>query len=191
LPKLGEGTSSIAEAEQPAPAVPREDLSEVSKVPTIRPAETLKLDVEAKEEATKEPKLGEKVGLPKFLSPPAESGLPKITRAPAITPKRRRMASVLDAVMVAPAKKIAEAAINHAETKAGPSVPAKTEPTATEDRTEQKSLDVGMAMEKDVAKNAKSPAPEAPSEDLDFIIRHASGKSLSEEEIAEAKHYAW
>jgi hypothetical protein len=26
--------------------------------------------------------------------------------------------------------------------------------------------------------------------DLDFIIRHASGKRLSEEEIAEAKHYA-
>jgi hypothetical protein len=29
-----------------------------------------------------------------------------------------------------------------------------------------------------------------PSEDLDFIIRHASGKRLSAEEIAEAKHYA-
>jgi hypothetical protein len=48
-----------------------------------------------------------------------------------------------------------------------------------------------MAMEKDVAEKAKSPAPEAPSEDLDFVIRHASGKILSEEEIAEAKHYAW
>jgi hypothetical protein len=47
-----------------------------------------------------------------------------------------------------------------------------------------------MALEKDVAEKAKSPAPEAPSETLDFIIRHASGKRLSEEEIAEAKHYA-
>jgi hypothetical protein len=170
LPKLGEGTSSIAKAEQPAPAVPREDLSELPKVPAIGPAETLKLGVEAKEEAAKEPKLGEKVGLPKILSPRAGSGLPKITRAPTITPKRRRIASMLDAVMVAPAKKIVEAAIGHAETEAGPSVPAKTEPTATEDRTEQESLDVGMAMEKDVAKKAKSPAPEAPSEDLNFII---------------------
>jgi hypothetical protein len=26
---------------------------------------------------------------------------------------------------------------------------------------------------------------------LDFIIRHASGKKLSEEEIVEAKQYAW
>jgi hypothetical protein len=43
---------------------------------------------------------------------------------------------------------------------------------------------------KDVPEKVKSPAPEAPSEDLDFIIRHASGKRLSKEEIAEAKHYA-
>jgi hypothetical protein len=28
------------------------------------------------------------------------------------------------------------------------------------------------------------------TEELDFIIRHASGKQLSEEEVAEAKHYA-
>ena len=41
-----------------------------------------------------------------------------------------------------------------------------------------------------MAEKAKSPAPEAPPEDLDLIIRHASGKRLSEEEIAEAKHYA-
>jgi hypothetical protein len=71
LLKLGEGTSSIAEAEQPAPAISREDLSELPKVPAIGPTETLKLGAEAKEEAVKEPKLGEKVELPKILSPPA------------------------------------------------------------------------------------------------------------------------
>ena len=32
--------------------------------------------------------------------------------------------------------------------------------------------------------------PEASSEVLDYIVRHASGKRLSEEEIFEAKHYA-
>jgi hypothetical protein len=42
-----------------------------------------------------------------------------------------------------------------------------------------------------VAKEAKSPAPKASSEDPDYIIRHASGKRLSEEEVFEAKHYAW
>jgi hypothetical protein len=46
-----------------------------------------------------------------------------------------------------------------------------------------------MDLEKDVAEKAKSLVPEAPSEDIDFIIRHASGKKLSKEEIAEAKHY--
>jgi hypothetical protein len=39
-------------------------------------------------------------------------------------------------------------------------------------------------------KKATAPTPEAPSEVLDYIIRHASGKRLSEEEIFEAKHYA-
>jgi hypothetical protein len=60
LPKLGEGTSSIAEAELPAPAIPREDLPELPKVPAIGPPETLKLGAEAKEEAAKEPKLGKR-----------------------------------------------------------------------------------------------------------------------------------
>jgi hypothetical protein len=49
-----------------------------------------------------------------------------------------------------------------------------------------------MALEKkDAPEKARSPIPEAPSEDPDFIIRHASGKKLSEKEITEAKHYAW
>ena len=47
-----------------------------------------------------------------------------------------------------------------------------------------------MALEKDAPKKAKSPIPEAPSEYPNFIIFHASGKKLSEEEIMEAKHYA-
>jgi hypothetical protein len=41
-----------------------------------------------------------------------------------------------------------------------------------------------------MAKEAKSPATEAPSKSLDYIIRHASGKRLSKEEVFEAKHYA-
>jgi hypothetical protein len=47
-----------------------------------------------------------------------------------------------------------------------------------------------MAQEKDAPKRAEFPIPEAPSEGSNFIIRHASGKKLSEEEIIEAKHYA-
>jgi hypothetical protein len=70
------------------------------------------------------------------------------------------------------------------------SVPAETKLVATEQRAKKESADTGVALEKSMAKEAKSPAPEAPSEDLDYIIRHASGKTLSEEEVFEAKHYA-
>jgi hypothetical protein len=127
---------------------------------------------------------------------PSEPELPKVAKTPAITPKRRRMASVLDAVMEttraltpAPARKVAEAVVARAETEVEPSAPMEAEPAATE-RAEQESPDTGMALEKDAPGKAKSPTPEAPSEDSDFIIRHASGKKLSEEEIMEAKHYA-
>jgi hypothetical protein len=52
-------------------------------------------------------------------------------------------------------------------------------------------LDAALTLEKEGApKKVKSPTPEASTEELDFIIRHASAKQLSEEQIAEAKHYA-
>jgi hypothetical protein len=42
----------------------------------------------------------------------------------------------------------------------------------------------------DAPMKVKSPALEASTEELDFIIRHALRKQLSEEQIAEAKPYA-
>jgi hypothetical protein len=191
MPKFDEGASSTIEAEQAAPAIrSAEESTTVPKVSATELAEVPIQTAEAEEETAEKLDRDEKTG-------PLEAELPKVAKTPAITLKRRRMACVLDTVMEttttltpAPAKKIAEGAISHAETEAGPSVPTEMEPTATEDRAEQESPDIGMAMEKDVAEKAKSPTPEAPSSDLDFIIRHASGKRLSEEEIAEAKHYA-
>ena len=127
MPKFDEGASSTAEARP----------IELPKVPIAEPAET-------KEETAKQLELEKVIVLPEILSPPTEVELPKVTRAPAITPKRRRMASVLDVVIEttreltpALAKKIAEAAINHAETEARPSAPAKTELAATEDKAER------------------------------------------------------
>jgi hypothetical protein len=190
VPEFGEGTSSAAEAEQAAPAARSAEGSIVlPKVPIVGPAET-------KDDAAREPKLQKTVMMPQILSPPAEAGLPKVTRAPVTTPKRRRMASVLDAVVEttrgltpAPVKKVAKAATAHTETKAGPSVPAEMKLAATEQRAKEESPDTGIALEKSMAKEARSPAPEAPSEGLDYIVRHASGKILSEE-VFEAKHYA-
>jgi hypothetical protein len=36
----------------------------------------------------------------------------------------------------------------------------------------------------------ETPGPEASNQSIDYIIRHASGKVLSQEEILEAQHYA-
>jgi hypothetical protein len=96
------------------------------------------------------------------------------------------MASVLDAVIettkaLSPApKKIAEATKVQAEAKAGPSVPTETKSIAPEDKTARHI----------VPEKTEAPAFEAPNEDVDYIIRHASGKKLSQEEILEARHYA-
>jgi hypothetical protein len=121
-----------------------------------------------------------------------------VPRAPVITPKRRRMASVLDAILestrvsiLAPAKETAEAAAVHVETEAGPSLPTGIELAKTEQSIEQGPADVGLVLEKENApEKVESPTPDAPAEELGFIIRHASGKKLPEEEIVEAKHYA-
>jgi hypothetical protein len=190
MPKFSEGTSSTVEAEQAAPAGrSAEKLAAVSKVSAIGSAEVLIQTAEAEGKPAEKPDREESTR-------PLEPELPKVAKTPAITPKRRRMASVLDAVMEttraltpAPAKKVAEAVAARAETEAEPPAPMEVEPTATE-RAEQESPDTGMALEKDAPEKAKSPILEALSEDFDFIIRHASGKKLSEEEIMEAKHYA-
>jgi hypothetical protein len=191
VPKFGEETYSAVEAKQAAPATrSTQESTIVPKVPIVD-------SVEAEDETTKKPELEKATDLPEILSQPVEAELPKVAKAPAATPKRRRMASVLDAIVettraltLAPVKKVAEAAIVHTETEAGPSVPAETKLAATEQKAEEESPDISVALEKNVAKEAKSPAPEALSEDLDYIIRHASGKRLSEEEVFEAKHYA-
>jgi hypothetical protein len=113
------------------------------------------------------------------------------------------MANVLDAMLEttkalspAPTKKIAEAAKAQAEAKtgqaeaeatkteaeaeAGPLAPAAVKPAAPEEKTAGQ-----IAPEK-----IETPTPEAPIENVDYIIRHASGKKLSEKEILEATHYA-
>jgi hypothetical protein len=135
--------------------------------------------------------------MPEILSPSAKTELPKVQNAPVATPKRRRMASVLDAVMEttkslspAPTKKVAKAIKVQAEADAGPSVPIETKAATPEDKAEQQTSDTGMAAGQDMIEKAKSPAPKALAEDVDYIIRHASGKKLSKEEILEARHYA-
>jgi hypothetical protein len=198
--KLAEGTSSTAEPGCPAPVSSKGESAEVPKVPTTKPAEAPKRPAEAKGKAAKEPELGEPAGLPKILSPLPEPELSKVSKAPAITPKRRRMASVLDAVLEsirastpapAPAKEATEATTTRAKVEAGPSVPIETRLAKTRQSIEQGPSGAALVLEEeDAPKKVESPTPEASTEELDFIIRHISGKKLSEKKIAEAKHYA-
>jgi hypothetical protein len=135
----------------------------------------------------------------KALSPPCTTELPKPSSIPTTTPRKRRMASMLDAVMEsmktstpasaeAPStegkvsKKSNEAGIVQTIYETGPSeVPTEARPSKS----------APMILEKEGAsEKSKSPAPEAPAKELEFIVRHASGKQLSEEQIAEAKQYA-
>jgi hypothetical protein len=93
VPKFGEETSSAAEAKQAAPAAwSAEESTIVSKVPIVEP-------VKAEGGAAKKPELEKTIVLPEILSLLIEAELPKVAKAPATTPKRRRLASLLDPVM--------------------------------------------------------------------------------------------
>ena len=82
--------------------------------------------VEAKVGKAEESKIEEIIKVPKILSPPTETKLSKVQKASVATPKRRRMANVLDVVLEttkalspAPTKKIAEATKAQAKAKTG------------------------------------------------------------------------
>jgi hypothetical protein len=137
VPEFGEGTSSSAEAKQAASIVQStEEYIVMPKVPTVGLPK-------AKDDTVEEPKVEETVKMPEILSPPAEANLLKMQKAPAATPKRRRMASVLDAVMettkaLTPAsiKKVAEVAKGQAKAEAEPTVHIETKAIASEDKAD-------------------------------------------------------
>jgi hypothetical protein len=173
LPEFGEGASSTAEARQAILVVQSiEEPTVVSKVPTFGPAE-------AKNDKVEGPQVGKMIKMPEILSPPTRVDLSKMLKAPAATPKRRRMASVLDTVMEttkaltpAPIKKVVEVAKGQAKAEAEPTVPIET-------KVDQQTADISMAAGQDMAEKAKPSVPEALVEDIEYIFRHALGKNYS------------
>jgi hypothetical protein len=145
-------------------------------VPIVGPAE-------AKDGANEEPKVEKTMKMLEILSPPAGAELSKVQKAATATPKRRRMAIVLDAVIEtmkaltpAPTKKAAEVIEVQTGAEAGSSVPIEMKADAPEEETEQQTLDTSMVAGQGITEEAKSRAPDASSEDAKYIIRHASGK---------------
>jgi hypothetical protein len=187
VPKPAEG-SSASGSDCPA-------LAEVSKPKVITEQQKAKM--------AEEPESKKSVEQPKILSPPQGMELPKVSEIPAVTPKRRRMASVLDVVMestkvLTPAsaevpnigeknmKETAEPDMSQVEIEAGPSVPAETGPM----EVVEKNIEARPSDATKTSKESEFPAAEASTEGLEFIVRHAARKKLSEEQIAEAMHYA-
>jgi hypothetical protein len=149
------------------------------------------------------PKIKEMTKMPEILSPSTEVTVSKAQKGSAATPKRRRMANVLDVVLETaktlsptPTRKIAEAS------KARPE--AETKQTKVEAATIQAETEAGLSVPTEMERvdpkeksteqiatgKTEAPGPEALDKSIDYIIRHASGKALSPEEILEAQHYA-
>jgi hypothetical protein len=157
------------------------------------------MPIEARANPTEEPKLQKTSDQLKALSPPCATELPKPSSIPTATPRKRRMASVLDTVMESvktstPAsaealgtqskylRKTTNANIAQTPAEAGPSEsPVEARPSETTPVTLEK---------ESVSEKSKSPAPKAPVKELEFIVRHASGKQLSKEQVAKVQHYA-
>jgi hypothetical protein len=202
IPELGKGTSSATESRKTIPPMQR------TEEPTIMLKDPLARLVKMKtdKEKAKESKLEKITKIPEVLSPSMGTTMSKAQKSSAATLKRRRMANVLDVVLEtikslspAPSRKIAEASKalpeaemeqaeveatkTHTEIGAGPSEPIEIM-HAVEKATEEK------ATEQVLTENVAIPAPEALKESIDYIIRHASGKALSQEEKQEAYHYA-
>jgi pyruvate/2-oxoglutarate dehydrogenase complex dihydrolipoamide acyltransferase (E2) component len=148
-PSPAEGSSSVFESSYTAPA-------------------------EAKTESAKEPKPKIAAEQLKALSPLQETELPKVQKIASLTPKRRRMASVLDIVIESvkvstptaegeALKKSSEATIAQTTAEAGPSIPAKAK--SLEDAGEP------LMLEKECcAEEFESPAPGASIKELEFIV---------------------
>jgi hypothetical protein len=112
------------------------------------PEPSRSVPVEAGTEPAEESKLEKAVGQPKALSPPCKTELLKVSNVPTSTPRKRRMASVLDVVMESVKtstptsagtpkieaevlKESGEAGMAYATSKASPSVPIKAGPSET------------------------------------------------------------
>jgi hypothetical protein len=206
--EFGGEAPSAAESREIVPPMQR------TEEPSIMPKATSFELVETKvnKDIAERSKTKEVTKMPEILSSSTEATALKAQKISATTPRRRRMVNVLDvlettdSISLAPTGKVAEAnktqpkadtkqieveaTITQAETEAGPSVPAETKLAPTEQGAKGISPDTNIAFEKNVAIEAESLTPEALSEGFDYIVRHASGKRLSEEEISEAKHYA-
>jgi hypothetical protein len=188
VPDFGGETSSATKAEGPALTQRIEELTAMPKADIIE---------EPRPEETKTSEI---------VSPSVGVEAPKIQKDLAATPKRKRMASVLDVLetiktssstlgKIAKSLKAqietetklteAKATMSRADAETGPSVPIKEKSSEIGEKAAEEE-----AIEQILPEKFAAPTPEALKENTNYIICHASGKNLSKEEKREAQHYA-
>jgi hypothetical protein len=188
VPDFGGETTSATKAERPALTQRIEEptlMPKVDKIEEPRPEETKTSDI---------------------LSPSVGVEAPKIQKDLAATPKRKMTASVLDVLetiktssctpgKIAKALKAqvetdtklteAEATMSRADAETGPSEPIKEKSSEIGEKAAKEE-----AIEQILPEKSAAPTPEALKENTEYIIHHASGKNLSQEEKREAQYYA-
>jgi hypothetical protein len=113
--------------------------------PTTEPGHAV--PVEASTNPTEEPKLEKTIEKLKVLSPSCAIGLPKPSSIPAVTPRKSRMASVLDTVL------------EFVKTSA----PASAEALSTQAKDSRKTVDPSIAHTPAEARPSEAPAEARPS----------------------------
>jgi hypothetical protein len=180
------------------PATVPEFAGETSSATEIKePTSVPKIEEKASAEKAEKPST-EGPKILEILSPSASVETIKNQKGPAITPKRKRMVNVLDVLetikssSATPKRTVetseteaeifdAEAPKQQTETEAGPSEPTKVKSLETEEEKMTEPI---------LVEEISAVAPEASPKVLDYIVRHASGKELSEKEKQEAQFYA-
>ena len=168
MPEFGGETSSATEAKEPAP--PTQEIEEPATVPKASSAKLVEPKVDNIEETRVE---GTKIL--EVLSPSAEVTVPKAQKGLTATPKRKRMASVLDVLetiktssstpgKIAKASKTqtetetklteAEATMSRASAKVGPSESADKQPSGFEEKAAEEE-----AIEQSLPEKTLAPAP--------------------------------
>jgi hypothetical protein len=180
VPKYVGETSSATKAKEPT-LLP--NIEGPAKVPATEKIE----EPRAEETKTSE-----------ILSPSAKAEAPKSQKGPSMTPKIKKMVNVLDvletiksssttpkAIVETSGVQIeasgAETSKHQSEAEAGPPEPTKVKSLEAEET---------KTAEQILAEETGTAAPEAFSEAFDYILRHASGKKLTEKEKQEAQFYA-
>jgi hypothetical protein len=207
VPEFTGETSSASEAEKPTEPTLLPEVAEMAEVPPkieleqpkILLSETKeKAEVPSTEKMEEVKEATEGFETLEVLSPAANIETVKNQKVPAVTPKRKTMANVLDVLETiksssTPPKKAAaipetsteisgsKVPEQEIEAEAGPSEPAKIKPLESETENITKPTFV---------EETGVIAPEASPKIRDYIIRHASGKKLSEKEEQEAQYYA-